>query len=237
MISTSGDRRMDSSARSRVGAVVVATVLASVGAGCSDERDYAQATAVLVDISGTYAEQKDEVVRFVKTGILPDLLPGDSLFLLTIDDLSYEQGNVVTSMKLDMRPSMANTQKLALASDLDAFARSQHSARHTDIRGAMMMASELLKETGARHQNIVVFSDLVEELPSGARREFASGEFENMSIMAMNVKKLGPDNRDPSRYRKRLALWEQRVRDNGAVDWQVIVSPMKLVDVLAAKRG
>jgi hypothetical protein len=215
-------------------AAALALVIAS---GCSDERDYAQATAVLVDVSGTYAEQKSNVVRFVKAGIVPDLLPGDSLFVVTIDDLSYEQDNIIASVKLDMRPSLANAQKLALAADLDAFARSGGSARHTDIRGAMMLASELLKETEARHQNIIVFSDLEEELPSGARREFAPAEFENISVLAMNVKKLGPDNRDPSRYRRRLALWKQRVLDNGASDWRVIVSPVKLVEVLAANRG
>jgi hypothetical protein len=224
--------------RSPSAALAAAAVLALVTAsGCSEERDYAQATAVLVDISGTYAEQKGDVVRFVKTGILPDLLPGDSLFVITIDDLSYEQDNVVSSIKLDMRPSVANTQKLALATDLDAFARSGRSARHTDIRGAMMLASELLKETEAHNKNIVVFSDLEEELPAGARREFAPAEFESISVLAMNVKKLGPDNRDPNRYRSRLAMWEQRVLDNGANGWRVIVSPVKLVEVLAANRG
>ena len=192
---------------------------------------------MLVDVSGTYAEQKNDVVRFVKTGILPDLLPGDSLFVITIDDLSYEQDNVVAGIKLDMRPSMANTQKLALAASLDRFARSGGSSRHTDIRGAMMLASELLKETEARHKNIVVFSDLEEELPAGARREFAPAEFESINVLAMNVKKLGPDNRDPNRYRRRLAMWEQSVLDNGADGWRVIVSPVKLVEVLAANRG
>ena len=73
----------------RAPAALAASALAVVvmlAAGCSDQRDYAQATAVLVDISGTYAEQKGVAVHFVKTGILPDLLPGDSLFLITIDD-------------------------------------------------------------------------------------------------------------------------------------------------------
>lgn len=220
-----------------VGAATVLAVATMLTAGCSDQRDYAQATAVLVDISGTYAEQKRDVVHFVKTGILPDLLPGDSLFLITIDDLSYEQDNVVTSAKLDVRPSMVNAQKMALAADLDGFARSGHSARHTDIRGAMMLASELLKETGASSQNIVVFSDLEEELPSGVQREFEPAEFENIRVLAMNVKKLGHDNRDPSRYRERLAMWEQRVLDNGATGWRVIVSPTTLVEELGSNRG
>ena len=50
----------------------------------------------------------------------------------------------------------------------------------------------------------------------------------------MNVKKLGSDNRNPANYRKRLSSWGKRVMDNGASDWQVILSPTTLVDVLKA---
>lgn len=220
--------------RSGIAAVAVVAALLT---GCSDQRDYAQATAVLVDVSGTYAEQKDDVVRFIKTGILPDLMGGDTLVLITIDDLSYEESNLIAELKLDMRPSAANSQKLAFAVELEDFARSRARARHTDIRGAMMLASEHLKESGARNQNIVVFSDLEEDLPSGARRSFDEHEFDNITVLAMNVKKLGPDNRDPSRYRQRLAMWERSVLDNGGVAWQVIMSPMTLVEVLKSGRG
>jgi hypothetical protein len=205
--------------------------------GCVDGSDYAQATAVLVDVSGTYAEQKEDVVRFIRAGILPDLLPGDSLMLIRIDDLSYEQSNLVASVKLDMRPSHANAHKLAFANSLAEFSRSTESAGYTDIRGAMMLAADYLKETGAKDQNIIVFSDLEEDLPRGATRKFEEHEFDNIRVLAMNVKKLGPDNRDPSRYRERLALWEKRVLDNGASEWHVILTPTTLVDVLNARRS
>jgi len=222
---------------SRAATIALALATSLATAACNDSRDYAQATAVLVDVSGTYSEQKKDVVRFIKSGVLPDLLPGDSLMLIRIDDLSYEQDNVVANVKLDMRPSRANAEKLAFARSLDGFAGAYESARHTDIRGAMMLAADYLKETGASNQNIVVFSDLQEDLPSGATRKFEENEFENIRVLAMNVKKLGSDNRDPARYRQRLASWEERVRDTGASDWQVILTPTTLVDVLSANRS
>jgi hypothetical protein len=222
------------SAVKRRAGILVASLLV---VGCSDARDYAQATAVLVDVSATYVDQKPDVVRFVKMGILPDLLPGDSLLLIGIDDLSYEKSNVVADLKLDMRPSQANAQKQRFASELDEFAASPERAGYTDIPGAMMLAADYLKETGARHQNIVVFSDLVEDLPNGASRRFDEREFENIQVLAMNVKKLAVDNRDPARYRERLAVWEKRVKDKGASGWQVILTPTTLVDVLNANRS
>jgi hypothetical protein len=205
--------------------------------GCTDARDYAQATAVLVDVSATYVDQKPDVVRFIKMGILPDLLPGDSLLLIGIDDLSYEKSNVVAELELDVRPSRANDQKLRFAHELDRFAADHQNAGYTDIPGAMMLAADYLKETGARHRNIVVFSDLVEDLPDGASRRFDEREFENIQVMAMNVKKLNSDNRDPASYRERLAVWEKRVKENGASGWQVILTPTTLVDVLNANRS
>ena len=76
------------SARKSRAPILLASLLV---VGCTDARDYAQATAVLVDVSATYVDQKPDVVRFIKMGILPDLLPGDSLLLIGIDDLSYEK--------------------------------------------------------------------------------------------------------------------------------------------------
>ena len=52
-------------------------------AGCGDAGRYAQAVSVLVDVSGTYADQRAGVVDLVKAGILPGLQPGDSIVLIT----------------------------------------------------------------------------------------------------------------------------------------------------------
>jgi len=199
---------------------------------CSSNKNYAQAVVALVDVSGTYADQKPEVVNVIKTGILPKMQPGDSLFVIRIDDESYKKANLEGGMTLDVRPSKANAQKLAFATQLDQFATKHERSRHTDIRGAMMLGAEYLKETGAGQRTIVVFSDLEEDLPKGVKRTLAPDEFAGMRILAMNVKKLNADNANPSAYRARLASWQQQVRSHGAKEFQVVLEPDKLDELL-----
>ena len=198
--------------------------------GCGDARRYAQAVSVLVDVSGTYDDQKPQVVELVKAGILPGLQPGDSIVLITIDGESYEQDNVEVAVTLDARPSHANAQKLAFAKHLDAFAERPGSAKHTDIQGAMMLAAERLRETGAGTQTIIAFSDMKQDLPAGYKRAFDGDEFAGMRVAAVNVKQLAPDNSDPNGYRERLDSWGERVVDSGAREWRVIADGMKLAE-------
>ncbi len=53
--------------------------------GCSDGRRYDQAIGVLIDVSGTYADQRSQVVNVIKREILPEMVPGDSLLVVRID--------------------------------------------------------------------------------------------------------------------------------------------------------
>jgi hypothetical protein len=216
--------------RSRLASALLAAagILPLVTTGCSDNRQYAQAICVLVDVSGTYADQKTDVVDLIKRSILPAMIPGDSVFLIRIDGESYEKDNVEASMTLDTRPSHANAQKLEFARSLDAFAARQDEASFTDIHGALMLAADYLKETEAGTQTIVAFSDLKEDLPHGVRRQLDADEFAGIRIVAVNVKKLQQDNADPQDYRTRLATWERRTRESGARDWRVILDGSKL---------
>src|SRR5262249_29211862 len=116
---------------------------------CTSNRNYAHAVVALVDVSGTYVDQKADVINLIKRAILPKLNPGDSLFVIRIDDESYRKTNLEGAMTLDVRPSKANAQKLAFAAKLDEFATKRERVKYTDIKGAMMLGSEYLKETGA----------------------------------------------------------------------------------------
>src|SRR5258707_13477562 len=81
--------------------------------GCSSGRNYAQAIAALVDVSGTYGDQKPEVINLIKKGILPKLNPGDSLLVIRMDDESYRRDNLGDSVSLTVAPPTPNLQKLA----------------------------------------------------------------------------------------------------------------------------
>ena len=216
-------------------AVSAALVVALVG--CADEARYDQAICVLIDESGTYADERREVVRILKREVLPSMEPGDTLLVIRIDGQSYEKDNVETLTKLDARPSRANAQKLALARRLDELAATESRAKHTDIPGAMMLASEYLGELDSGSRVMLVFSDMQEDLAPGTRRELSPDEFEGIFFAAMNVKRLGRDGSDPAKFRERLSGWEERVLDAGGLGWRVFMDPTKLTEYLASVRA
>lgn len=209
-----------------------AIVAALLAASCSSGAQYAQAVVALVDVSGTYADQKPQVIEVIRRGLLPRLTPGDSLVVIRIDGESYRKDNVEASVKLDVRPSKANAEKLAFATRLDEFAHKRVRAAHTDIRGAMMLGAEYLRESGAGRRTMVVFSDLAEDLPRGVKRDLAKDELKGVRVVAMNVKRLAADNADPTAYRQRLAGWEKQVTSHGAREFKVVLEPEKLADLL-----
>ncbi len=214
--------------------IIVATLLWTTS--CGDGAAYDQAIAVLVDTSGTYVEEMPEVARILKREVLPNMVPGDTLVLIRIDSESFDKENVEAIQTLDWRPSQANAQKLALAQRLDTFSGSISSSKFTDIRGAMMLASSYLRETGARSRVMLLFSDMREDLPQGATRTFGEDELAGVEIIAMNVKQLRADTADPNGFRQRLASWEASVGSADAASWQILMDPAKLGDLLLRTR-
>jgi hypothetical protein len=213
-------------------AIAAAGLLAA--AACSDGRAHARAICVLVDVSGTYADQRAEAVRIVERGLLPRVRPGDSLMVIRIGERSYDRGSVEAVVSFDSQPSRANAQKLALAGKLDRFARpGARPERYTDISGALLLAAEYLRETRAGRKSIVIFSDLREELPRGARRTLGPGELQGIEVTAINVKRLAEDNRDPAAYRARLGDWGARLGKAGAASWKVVLDPEELAQEFA----
>jgi len=214
---------------------LVLLALALAVLGC-DSRRYDQAIGILIDVSGTYADQRAETVNVIKREILPHMVPGDTLLVVRIDSESYDQENVEALLTLDNRPSHANAQKLAMAQKLDAFALEPMKARHTDIPGAMMLTSEYLNEIGSGSRVMLIFSDMQEDLPPGSKRDLALDELQGTHVVAMNVKRLQHDTIDPAAFRDRLDTWEERVTAAGAVEWRTFMDASKLPDYLAAIR-
>ena len=216
-------------------AVLLASLLAMPG--CLDMTSSETAICVLIDVSGTYSDQKGDVVKILKREVIPTLVPGDTLITILIDSESYEKENVTTLTTLDARPSKANAQKLAISQALDAFAAGGAKSRYTDIPGAMMLGAEYLQESESQTRVMLVFSDLREELPEGTKREMRPDEFQGIEVVAMNVKRLGPDSADPEVYRQRLESWEKRVGDAGGSGWRTVMDANKLPDILEELRS
>lgn len=203
---------------------------------CSDNKEYETAICALADISGTYAKEKKGMVKIIKAGIVPKLVPGDSLILMSIDSNSFNEENIKGKLKLDYRPSQANQQKLKFAQTLSDFADNESSAKYTDISGAMMLCSSHLKSTNAGTQMMFIFSDMKEELKSGIKRSFNNDEFENIDIVAMNVIKLNEDSANPQVFRSRIKKWKKRVLKHSAKSWNSSLDPTEISDYIDDKR-
>ena len=226
---------MKASMKKLIGAILL-TTLVFVATGCDDANRYSQALCVLVDVSGTYADQRGEVVRIVKSEVLPNLEPGDTLLILLIDDQSYEKDNLEVMVTLDARPSRANAEKLSIAQRLDEMATRRVSAQHTDIPGAMMLAGEYLRELESGSRVMLIFSDMEEDLAPGTERTLRSDEFAATHVVAMNVKRLNADAADPTAFRSRIEAWEERVLASGALSWRTLMNPSKLGEYLSDVR-
>ena len=211
---------------------LVAVSASSMIAACTDSKEYETSYCTLVDISGTYSAEKKGVVNIVKAGILPKMIPGDSLFFVKIDSNSYSEENLVTKLTLDYRPTKANNQKLILSKKLDKFGKGKAKSRMTDISGAMMLCSDYLKATRSGTQVIFIFSDMREELPAGVVRKFADDEFAGIDIAAMNVIKLKKDSANPEVYRKRMRKWDQRFTSSGANSWTTLLDATKIEEFI-----
>lgn len=211
---------------------LVAVSVSSMIAACTDSKEYETSYCTLVDISGTYSAEKKGVVNIVKAGILPRMIPGDSLFFVKIDSNSYSDENLVTKLTLDYRPTQANNQKMILAKKLDRFGSGKAKSRMTDISGAMMLCSDYLKATQSGTQVIFIFSDMKEELPAGVVRKFADDEFAGIDIAAMNVIKLKKDSANPEVYRKRMRKWDQLFTSSGANSWTTLLDATKIEEFI-----
>jgi len=212
--------------------VLLAVTLATAVAGCTDSRQYETSFCSLVDVSGTYAGEKSSVVNTVKAGIVPQMIPGDSLFFVKIDSNSYSEENLITKLTLDYRPTRANSQKLAVARRLDDFGKGKARSNLTDISGALMLCSDYLKASQSGTKVVFVFSDMNEELPTGVVRKFANDEFDGIDIVAMNIIKLNKDSVNPEVYRKRLEQWHQRAITSGARSWNTLIDVTKIQEYI-----
>jgi len=189
-------------------------------AGCGDQRSHAQAVYMLVDTSGTYAEEVNKA-QLIVNYLLGALNPGDSLAVARVKSRSFSEKDIIAKATFDNRPSQANQQKRAFREQMESFTRNARGSAYTDITGGLIQGSQFLNETGAGNKTILIFSDMQEELDKATVRDFPI-DLKNIRVVAVNVVKLKTDNIDPRRYMGRLEAWQKRVEAAGASEWKII---------------
>jgi hypothetical protein len=198
----------------------IATLPALFITGCGDPRSHSHGVYMLVDTSGTYAEEAAKAQRIINY-LLGTLQPGDSLAVARVESRSFSEKDIIAKATFDTRPSQANAQKRAFRDKIDVAFKNVHGSKFTDITGGLIQGAEFLNEGGAGTKTIIIFSDMQEELDRATVRNFPIS-LKDIRIIAVNVVKLRADNVDPRRYLGRLDQWKTRVEKAGASDWRVI---------------
>jgi NADPH:quinone reductase-like Zn-dependent oxidoreductase len=200
--------------------LLLASFLVLAVSSCTDQRNHAQAVYMLVDTSGTYAQEVGKA-QVIINYLLGTLQPGDSLAVARVKSRSFSEKDIIAKVTFDNRPSQANVQKRAFKDKVDAFVKTVGGSAYTDITGGLIQGGMFLNETGAGSKTILIFSDMQEELDKATIRDIPI-DLKNIRVVALNVVKLKTDNVDPRRYTGRLEAWQKRVEGAGASEWRVI---------------
>ena len=204
---------------------------ALAAAGCVDQRSHSHAVYMLVDTSGTYAQEAGKA-QVIINYLLGSLQPGDSLAVARVQSRSFSEKDIVAKATFDSRPSQENAQKRAFRERIENSFRAVSGSRYTDITGGLIQGAEFLNETGAGAKTIIIFSDMQEELDKVTQRDFPIS-LKGVRVVAVNVVKLKTDNVDPRKYMGRLEAWQKRVETAGATEWRVINNLDRLDAILA----
>ena len=198
--------------------------------GCADTLSHTRGVFMLMDTSGTYAEELHKAQSIINF-LLGTLQPGDTLAVARVDSGSFSEKDIIAKVTFDQRPSVSNQQKRTFRQTVDEFVSSVHGSAYTDISGGILQAVEYLNETGAGTKHILIFSDLEEDLVEGYVRDFPI-DMDGIEVVALNVTKLRSDNIDPREYINRLEDWHRRVEEGGG-QWRVINDLERLEPMLA----
>ena len=174
---------------------------------------------LLIDTSGTYnreVRKAEQIVLFV----LGKMGPTDSFAVARIDTASFTERNIIAKATFDDRPSTTNKQKRSFAGQVQKFSDDSFASPYTDITGGVLQAIEFLNEKQPGRKEILIFSDMKEDLAQGYVRDLPL-DLKGFDVVALNVTKLRTDNVDPREYLTRLDQWRSRVEAGGG-RWRVI---------------
>jgi hypothetical protein len=193
--------------------------LAALLVGCTPRAPRNTGVYLLVDTSGSYDRQVTKTEQIILFA-LARLQSEDSLAVARIDTGSFSERNIIAKATFDDRPSIANKQKRAFASHVGKFVDTTSPAPYTDITGGLLQAIEFLNEKHPARKEILIFSDMKEDLAKGYVRDLPL-KLQGFEVVALNVTKLRSDNFDPREYLGRLEQWRSRVEKGGG-QWRVI---------------
>src|SRR5712691_9413061 len=127
--------------------LLVLSLLLAGASACADQRGHTNAVYMLIDTSGTYAQEVGKA-KVIINYLLGTLQPGDALAVARVESRSFSEKDIIAKARFDKRPSQANAQKRAFRDKIEAFTKSAKGSAYTDITGGLMQGAEYLNETG-----------------------------------------------------------------------------------------
>src|SRR5712675_681591 len=112
--------------------LLLASVRALSASTCADQRSHTQAVYMLIDTSGTYAQEAGKAVLIINY-LLGTLQSGDSLAVARVKSRSFSEKDIIAKATFDSRPSQANAQKRAFREQIDTFTKTARGSAYTDI--------------------------------------------------------------------------------------------------------
>jgi hypothetical protein len=199
--------------------VMAAATLALLGACSQASGPRNTGVFLLIDTSGTYNKEVRKAEQIILY-VLGKMQSSDSFAVARIDTASFTERNIIAKATFDDRPSTANQQKRSFAGNVEHFVDESYASPYTDITGGVLQAIEFLKEKNSGRKEILIFSDMKEDLAKGYIRNLPL-DLRGFDVVALNVTKLRTDNVDPREYLDRLEGWRHRVEKGGG-HWRVI---------------
>ena len=193
--------------------------LTLVTGACAPPSAHNTGVYLLIDTSGSYDRQTNKAEQIILFA-LSRLQSSDSIAVARIDTASFTEKNIIAKATFDDRPSTANQQKRAFAGRVEKFVDQTTPALYTDITGGLLQAIEFLNEKQTARKEILIFSDMKEDLAKGYIRDIPL-QLNGFDVVALNVTKLRSDNFDPRQYLARLEAWKLRVEKSGG-HWRVV---------------
>lgn len=210
--------------------IIFSTLAALLIGGCGLVTSTNKSVFVLVDVSGTYANNLDDAILSTRL-LTSKLQTNDWIGFAQISSCSFSDDGLIVRERLPSVPSQSASAKTRVFSRLNEYRDGVSATNYTDIKGALIYAANELNNSGEGAKFIVVYSDMVEDVSPDCQTQNLKIDLSGITVVASNVTKLKSDESDPQAYFERLKVWENFVENSGG-DWVLTSSTDQISELI-----
>jgi hypothetical protein len=177
----------------------------------------------LVDTSQSYAQYSERSLTRLQS-ILYAMRPGDRITVAKIQSCSYSDESVLLPARtLSTQESTANRDKIQLGAELKALEGTLVPTPYTDIRGALIMASQHFKRSRSQHKLLIIFSDLRDDPEPGCATQAEELiEVTGVIVVLADVSISKPDEANAAGRVDRINGWRELFIKRGAKSVELV---------------